>query len=133
MDRSSSAELSEAIKSMCQWYGQAGFCIAYRADISIVKDERGIKRKQIWMMIQARMDFAKASGFPKSCILRQKLENHWNKTSVEGLYFPRHSYQHSSSLQGFLKVSVAAKMSGASKRQISRPEDIGYSLLGLLT
>ena len=48
IDKSSSAELSEAVNSMYQWYQQAKFCVAYLADISIAKDETGFKRKRFW-------------------------------------------------------------------------------------
>src|SRR5204863_2470367 len=38
IDKSSSAELSEAINSMFQWYKSAGVCYTYLADVPICKD-----------------------------------------------------------------------------------------------
>lgn len=39
IDKSSSAELSEAINSMYRWYGHAEICYAYLADVSGSSDE----------------------------------------------------------------------------------------------
>ncbi|KAF4909111.1 Vegetative incompatibility protein HET-E-1 [Colletotrichum viniferum] len=38
IDKSSSAELSEAINSMFRWYQKCGICLAYLADVYISKD-----------------------------------------------------------------------------------------------
>ena len=132
IDKSSSTELSEAINSMYQWYGQAGFCIAYLADISTVKDETGIKRKRFW----------KSEWFKRGWTLQELLASHkvvfcgrsWNaigtKTGLEA-YVSRATHISIHHLSKPSEASVAAKMSWASDRQTSRPEDIAYSLLGL--
>ena len=132
IDKSSSAELSEAINSMYQWYRQAEFCIAYLADISIVKDETGIKRKRFW----------ESEWFERGWTLQELLasrevvfyDRSWNtigtRTRLEA-YVSRATHISIYHLSRPLNASVAAKMSWASNRQTSRPEDIAYSLLGL--
>lgn len=132
IDKSSSAELSEAINSMYQWYRQAEFCIAYLADISIAKDEMGNKRKRFW----------KSEWFKRGWTLQELLasrevvfyDRSWNaigtRTRLEA-YVSRATHIGVYHLSKPLYASVAAKMSWASNRQTSRPEDIAYSLLGL--
>ena len=132
IDKSSSAELSEAINSMYQWYMEARFCIAYLADISVVKDETGMKRKQ----------FHKSEWFERGWTLQELLasrevvfyDKSWKKigtrTGLEA-QVSRATGISSRDLSRPLEASVAAKMSWASYRKTSRPEDIAYSLLGL--
>ena len=132
IDRSSSAELSEAINSMYQWYGQAEFCIAYLADISIMKDETGIERKRFW----------ESEWFKRGWTLQELLasrhvifcDRSWKaigtRTGLEA-YVSRATHISVHHLSRPSKASVAAKMSWASDRRTSRPEDIAYSLLGL--
>ena len=132
IDKSSSAELSEAINSMYQWYMEARFCIAYLADISVVKDETGMKRKQ----------FHKSEWFERGWTLQELLasrevvfyDKSWKKigtrTDLEA-QISRATGISSRDLSRPLEASVAAKMSWASYRKTSRPEDIAYSLLGL--
>ena len=132
IDKSSSAELSEAINSMYQWYRKAEFCIAYLADISVFKDETEMKRRQ----------FDQSEWFKRGWTLQELLaprevvfyDKSWEsigtRTTLKAYVSDatRISRDH---LSEPLKASVAAKMSWASKRQTSRPEDIAYSLLGL--
>ena len=132
IDRSSSAELSEAINSMYQWYGRANFCIAYLADISIVKDETRVERKRFW----------ESEWFKRGWTLQELLASHevifcdrsWKaigtKTRLQA-YVSRATHISIRHLFTPSEASVAAKMSWASHRQTSRPEDIAYSLLGL--
>ena len=48
IDKSNSTELSEAINSIYQWYREAEFCIAYLADVLVIKDETGTERKCLY-------------------------------------------------------------------------------------
>ena len=132
IDRSSSAELSEAINSMFQWYRQAEFCIAYLADISIMKDETGIERKRFW----------ESEWFKRGWTLQELLasrevvfcDRSWKAIGTRtrlSAYVSRATHISVHHLSRPSEASVAAKMSWASNRQTSRPEDIAYSLLGL--
>ena len=132
IDRSSSAELSEAINSMYQWYMEAEFCIAYLADISAVKDETGMKRKQ----------FHKSEWFERGWTLQELLASRevvfYDKSWINigtrtalGAHISRATGISNLHLSNPLQASVAAKMSWASLRKTSRPEDIAYCLLGL--
>lgn len=132
IDTSSSAELSEAINSMYQWYMEAEFCIAYLADISAVKDETGMKRKQ----------FDKSEWFERGWTLQELLasrevvfyDKSWinigTRTTLKA-HISRATRISSRHLSDPLQASVAAKMSWASLRKTTRPEDIAYCLLGL--
>lgn len=132
IDKSSSAELSEAINSMYQWYSEAEFCIAYLADISVLKDETEGQRKL----------FKQSEWFERGWTLQELLasrelvfydknwENIGTRTTMR-VHVSRATRIHSVHLSRPLEASVAAKMSWASKRQTSRPEDVAYSLLGL--
>lgn len=132
IDKNSSTELSEAINSMYQWYREAGFCFAYLADISVVKDETEIKKKQFWQSewfqrgwtLQELLASSEVVFYDKSWKnigTRTRLKD--NISRATGI-----SRRH---LSKPLEASVAAKMSWASNRQTSRPEDTAYSLLGL--
>ena len=132
IDRSSSADLSEAINSMYQWYGQAKYCIAYLADISIVKDETRVERKRFW----------ESEWFKRGWTLQELLappevvfyDRSWKAIGTKNrlkAYISRATHISIRHLFRPSEASVAAKMSWASHRQTSRPEDIAYSLLGL--
>ena len=45
IDKTSSAELSEAINSMYEWYRQASICYVYLADVTILSEEENDNRK----------------------------------------------------------------------------------------
>ena len=132
IDKGSSAELSEAINSMYQWYSEANFCIAYLADILVISAETEIKRKQ----------FHESEWFKRGWTLQELLascevvfyDKNWNSIGTRsGLkaHISRATSIRISDLYNPLGASVAAKMSWASRRQTSRPEDIAYCLLGL--
>lgn len=132
IDKSSSAELSEAINSMYQWYTKSEFCIAYLADISVFKDETGGERKL----------FEYSEWFKRGWTLQELLasrevvfyDKNWEiigtRTALKA-YVSRATRISNDHLSKPLIASVAAKMSWAAKRQTSRPEDVAYSLLGL--
>ena len=129
IDKSSSAELSEAINSMFRWYQKSGMCFVYLADVPIVDArtrmmqsrwfERGWTLQELlapkdmvfysrdWIRIGTKMDLRK----PISEI-----------TGIE-LRF----------LEGWPleEVCVAQKMFWASGRKTTRAEDMAYCLLGL--
>jgi heterokaryon incompatibility protein (HET) len=125
IDKSSSAELSEAINSMFKWYRNSTICYAYLCDLPEfdLEESRWFTRgwtlqemiapKELWFY-----DRNWAIQGSKSALL-EKLQDITGVdiTALRG-----------GSLRFF---SVAKKMSWASKRQTIREEDIAYCLLGV--
>ena len=129
IDQKSSAELSEAINSMYRWYRDAGVCYAYLADISVSVKYVGTKlRESRWFTRGWTLQELLAPEFvtfydqdwvdvgTKRSL--QHLISDVTGIDTDHLFQPRHA-------------SVAAKMSWASFRETTRPEDIAYCLLGL--
>jgi hypothetical protein len=137
IDKSSSAELSEAINSMFTWYKNARYCYAYLSDVS-----------------KARMkfDFPRSRWFTRGWTLQELL-------APQQAIFYDHEWlplgtrlQHSewiSTITGIDKTAldipgdtrprgailgsfcVVKRMSWASRRQTTRAEDMSYCLLGI--
>ncbi|KAL9593266.1 MAG: hypothetical protein Q9219_007623 [cf. Caloplaca sp. 3 TL-2023] len=130
IDKSSSSEVSEAINSMFQWYNQAAFCIAYLADISIDDTSSNARRfgQSAWFSRGWTLQELLAS--PEVIFYDRKWKTIGTRTrlAVHVSRATRIRIHHLSCPSG---ASIAAKMSWASHRQTSRPEDIAYSLLGL--
>lgn len=131
INKESSAELSEAINSMYQWYKGAELCIAFLADVEDTKDAPD-------------SDFGKSRWFFRGWTLQELLAPRWvlfynnrweyiterNRGSqtikkVTGID-DRHL-----TLFGDYKTSVAEKMSWAAKRHTTRLEDEAYCLMGI--
>jgi hypothetical protein len=130
INKESSAELSEAINSMFRWYGQAALCYAYLSDVEVVCGVADIAPSrwftrgwtlqeliaprtlifygQRWMRIGTKIDLcatiAKQTGIDVT-ILRGG--------------------------DNMASISIAKRMSWASKRSTSRIEDTAYCLLGI--
>ncbi|KAL9047149.1 MAG: hypothetical protein Q9214_000204 [Letrouitia sp. 1 TL-2023] len=132
IDKSSSAELSEAINSMYRWYQEATVCYVYLADISIkasMQDERAIKLKNSrWFTRGWTLQELLA---PKSIIF---YDRDWiaigTKSSLESS-LSEAAYISTKHLFDPKSASVAAKMSWAARRSTTRTEDVAYCLLGL--
>jgi hypothetical protein len=140
IDKSSSAELSEAINSMFQWYRNATECYVYLSDVSMSHlDSLGNQERQ---PISKR--FAKSRWFtrgwtlpellaPKSVeFFSQEGDKLGNKKSLEALLcqitgIPDKALQ-GSSLSSF---SVTERISWQENRETTRQEDNYYSLLGI--
>ncbi|KAK4442962.1 HET-domain-containing protein [Podospora aff. communis PSN243] len=135
IDKSSSAELSEAINSMFEWYALSSVCLAYVSDY---KDE-GLKSgaadpthflKSRWftrgwtlqeLIAPANLVFYDKDWFPIGD--RRFLANAIaSETSIYRKFLAR---------ANLTAVCVAAKMKWVSKRQTGRPEDKAYCILGL--
>lgn len=127
IDKTSSAELSEAINSMYRWYQEAAVCYAYLADTQ-TKDEvpksrwftRGFTLQELiapsnliffnekWEKLggkaELRRDVSDCTGIPVSILSGED------------------------DLEAF---SLAQRMSWAAKRETSRVEDRAYCLMGI--
>jgi hypothetical protein len=126
IDKTSSAELSEAINSMYSWYSNSTVCYAYLADT------------------QALNDLDKAKWFTRGWTLQELIaprrvilfDSLWRKLGSKSSLLDQLS-----SITGIPGTTISGKppnscniaqrMSWASARQTTREEDIAYCLLGL--
>ena len=130
IDKTSSAELSEAINSMYRWYQNADVCYAYLVDVCI--GDQGLLERE----------FGNSSWFTRGWTLQELLapkkvvfyDKDWRKFgSKSSLMFQisaatRIHYDH---LLDINAASAAQKMSWASSRKTTRVEDLAYSLMGI--
>ncbi|KAK3676846.1 hypothetical protein LTR78_003050 [Recurvomyces mirabilis] len=155
IDKRSSAELSEAVNSMYDWYKHSSLCITYLSDVHY--NSEGPRTD--WVFHDAIASMKHSEWFSRGWTLQELiapprilfLSSEWtilgHITSHfildDGLvpgYPPLQA--HISSITGIdvgilinsnvLEAAcVAEKMSWAADRQTSRPEDMAYCLLGL--
>ena len=139
IDKTSSAELSEAINSMFAWYRDAKVCYAYLADVVVEVEEdpsehdpdaAGWLASRWWSRAWTLQEFVAPNIVIFYDAKWNCIGNKTEKSSVlqarmgideETLKDPRLMFNR----------SVAQRMSWAAKRQATRSEDIAYSLLGL--
>ncbi|KAI0372537.1 HET-domain-containing protein [Pilatotrama ljubarskyi] len=135
IDKTSSAELEEAINSMYRWYAEARICFAYLSDVIDPKEpldgEKSAFRNSAWF---------------KRCWTLQEL------IAPHNLIFLSSEWQYLGTKSGLAsllqtitgidmdvltfyrpleQVSVGRRMSWAARRHATRVEDEAYSLLGL--
>ncbi|KNG80357.1 hypothetical protein ANOM_011314 [Aspergillus nomiae NRRL 13137] len=130
IDKTSSAELSEAINSMYRWYEEAEVCYAYLSDVphGPVCDD----------------DFRNSKWFTRGWTLQELIapstviffDSEWHKMG-EKLDLQQQISEITGIPGNFLLVddvayaSVAQKMSWAAKRKTTRLEDVAYCLMGI--
>jgi hypothetical protein len=133
IDKSSSAELSEAINSMFRWYANAKFCYAYLVDVPTSSDSNDL------------VSFSSSRWFTRGWTLQELIapENvvfytkEWKKLGTKSELSVTISavtgVQNEILLgnKSLMRVSIADRMSWASQRVTTRPEDIAYCLLGI--
>jgi hypothetical protein len=134
IDKSSSAELSEAINSMFRWYRNAAKCYVYLADVSIDESSE----------VTLGSDFVKSRWFTRGWTLQELLAPALVEFfSLEGKQLgDKKSLERQiheitgiavEALQGspLSNFTVDERMSWAAKRNTTRKEDGAYSLLGI--
>ncbi|KAH7024911.1 heterokaryon incompatibility protein-domain-containing protein, partial [Microdochium trichocladiopsis] len=137
IDKSSSAELSEAINSMFTWYRKADICYVYLGDISDqmlspdTRTERLARCHWFWRCWTLQELIAPAYVFLYSrewTRLGKKTDPTWSRllSEITGI-----SGEALTSQAGFNLASVAQKMSWASRRAATREEDESYSMFGI--
>ncbi|KAH6997978.1 heterokaryon incompatibility protein-domain-containing protein [Ilyonectria sp. MPI-CAGE-AT-0026] len=142
IDKSSSAELSEAINSMFRWYAESAVCIAFLEDVnstsafdgtnSMFKQSRWFTRgwtlqeliapskvvfySDDWTPLGTRdslkKDIQEATRIPEE-MLEVTSQSKWSRD------------------RKLRQLSIAERMNWAAKRETTRSEDIAYCLLGL--
>ncbi|KAK7462408.1 hypothetical protein VKT23_008007 [Stygiomarasmius scandens] len=133
IDKSSSAELSEAINSMYQYYEDAEVCYVYLSDASSREDPR-----------DAKSGFRGSRWFTRGWTLQELLApshlvilgQDWIEIGTKWSLRDVVSAITSIPVQVFEgrhidEYSIAQKMSWAAFRQTTRPEDEAYCLMGL--
>ncbi|KAI4189439.1 MAG: hypothetical protein L6R41_001457 [Letrouitia leprolyta] len=152
IDKKSSAELSEAINSMYEWYRSAKVCYAYLADVFIKLDRHGDCDEET-----LRADFRGSKWFTRGWTLQELLapshlifldrewkiigSKNWNSipnhpASLEVQVLLKDISQatgisRSDQLEDPETQCFARKMSWLSHRETSRVEDMAYCMLGL--
>jgi hypothetical protein len=134
IDKSSSAELSEAINSMWVWYREAAICYAYLCDVSSCTEDPDFEaqvRASGWftrgwtlqeLIAPKHVDFY--NGIWTSIGTRQTLQRTISDiTGIDADYL-----NHARPLSA---ASIAKRMSWAAHRKTTRLEDIAYCLMGL--
>ncbi|KAL5365502.1 ankyrin repeat-containing domain protein [Aspergillus floccosus] len=126
IDKTSSAELSEAINSMYRWYEEADVCYAYLADVPSVNFTESRWFTRGWTLQELIA--------PREVIFFDK---EWNVLGTrdslqieisERTNIPLGILDGSQSLE---TMSIAQRMSWASERQSTRIEDNAYCLMGI--
>ncbi|KAL0932397.1 HET domain-containing protein [Colletotrichum truncatum] len=152
INKSSSAELSEAINSMFQWYREARVCYAYLIDVPSLHYAAFLAYKnlintpddQVDVFKEEKAIFMKSRWFTRGWTLQELLAprqvlfyaSDWSyigtKDDLSGLIEEQTGISDlalgSDSLQGF---PVRTKMQWAAGRQTTRVEDLAYCLLGI--
>lgn len=140
IDKSSSAELSEAINSMYGWYESSKVCYAYFEDVEIAlsmhaPEDRAKKEKAI----------RGSRWFDRGWTLQELIapkkvyffDSQWRSLGSKKDLSPLLSSITTIPEDVLAKsrkrrdCSVARKMTWAANRQITRIEDVAYSLLGI--
>ncbi|KAL2693895.1 hypothetical protein Neosp_000461 [[Neocosmospora] mangrovei] len=135
IDKSSSAELSEAVNSMFRWYQEADICIAYLADVQHIDP-----RPADYVAYLGDSDWFTRGWTLQELLAPRSVEfysadwKHLGSKNNISLDLQRITGINAAYLNGHKEVteaSVAERMSWASGRQTTRVEDIAYCLLGI--
>ncbi|KAH6664093.1 heterokaryon incompatibility protein-domain-containing protein, partial [Halenospora varia] len=136
IDKTSSAELSEALNSMYRWYQEAGECYAYLADVP----HNSVNR----VTGTTCPEFRESRWFTRGWTLQELiaplsvifLDGEWQEIGTKA-NLQRDISEITGIPASFLlgddlrHASVAQRMSWASKRETTRTEDLAYCLMGL--
>jgi hypothetical protein len=140
IDKSSSAELQEAINSMFRWYRNAEVCIVYLGDVkpphrhsyttasdvarAALKSCRWVRRG--WTLQELIAPVVCRFHFQDWTLMGEKMEVLEELADATGI--PNHVLEDSRSIS---EISVAERMSWAAHRESTRIEDVAYCLLGI--
>jgi hypothetical protein len=139
IDKSSSAELSEAINSMYAWYRNASVCYAYLVDVHGVGDEHDVHGNGTYKILRRSRWFRR--GWTLQELLAPKdvrfFARDWTPmgtkrslallmTSITGV-----DEKYLLHTEDSRSASIAQRMAWVANRTTTRLEDIAYCMLGL--
>ncbi|KAI0202579.1 heterokaryon incompatibility protein-domain-containing protein [Astrocystis sublimbata] len=151
IDKTSSAELSEAINSMYIWYRSAAVCYAYLVDVpdpdpADNSPSEAIEKSPTDLLRGSALEaFRRSRWFSRGWTLQELLapkkvrfySRYWrylgNKKKLASLLaeITRIDKKYLSYAVDIRSASVAQRMAAVANRTTTRPEDIAYCLLGL--
>jgi hypothetical protein len=149
IDKSSSAELTEAINSMFQWYKNAVVCYAYLSDLSPRQDavmkDLGVDDSREDYSLASKNELQGCKWFTRGWTLQEliapKIVRFYDETwafrgTKDDLAKPIELITDIDnavlrSCQTLADISIAKRMTWASKRKTTRVEDVAYCLLGI--
>ncbi|KAK1830440.1 HET-domain-containing protein [Podospora conica] len=146
IDKSSSAELSEAINSMFQWYAQADICYAYLDDVTandddlqstLYRNSRWFKRGWTLQELIAPLHLVFFDHAWVRIGIRSSFSSEIAEiTSIDKSLLDRHRTSDSSDnmvdlTRDLAAMDVSTRMSWARFRETTRGEDLAYCLMGL--
>ncbi|RDH32956.1 HET-domain-containing protein [Aspergillus welwitschiae] len=142
IDKTNSVELSEAINSMMAWYAQSEVCYAYLADVPPTFDDEACKTafcQSRWftrgwtlqeLIAPSRLTFLAQDW---SFLFRRERVAHLigKVTGISRSFLEVRSHYKILDYN-LISTSIAERISWASNRETTRPEDMSYCLLGIL-
>jgi hypothetical protein len=138
IDKASSAELSEAINSMFQWYSLAEICYVYLCDVPVATQQSAEE-------LESNSYLCNSEWFTRGWTLQELLapqhviffDQDWNdigtRRSLRTVLITITRINCIDERRGYKSASVAQKFSWAAYRETTRQEDIAYSLMGILS
>ncbi|PNH44850.1 hypothetical protein VD0004_g2900 [Verticillium dahliae] len=153
IDKTSSAELSEAINSMFAWYEASAVCYAYLSDVdgndpfgvAPLPPVEGLSLSTELKRRGPTLELRASRWFTRGWTLQELLappkltffNRHWKDIGTrQELRFPISTITgidvtYLGQSQKIFSASVAARLSWAAKRETTRFEDMAYCLLGI--
>lgn len=137
IDKSSSAELSEAINSMWDWYSSASECLAFLVDVDFTSDQDELVSRlehSAWFRRGWTLQELLAPRVVTFCssdwrVIGQKSDRHLLPALSQITAIPTDCIEYQFMLH---TKCIAQRLSWAAKRETTRTEDIAYCLLGLV-
>ena len=127
IDKTSSADLSEAINAMYGWYENAQVCYVYLADVSVLKWDEEFRISR-WFLRGWTLQELLA---PRTVVFySREWKELGTKWSLRNEISRATGITHQQMID-HRRVNIATKMSWAALRETTRIEDTAYSLLGL--
>ena len=143
IDKSSSAELSEAINSMFAWYQRAEICYVYLSDVESDQKKSSDFHNSRWfrrgwtlqeLLAPHTLEFYNSSWCRLGCVAKRgssKQDITDNGLLSDVALITKIPIIILIGSQSLNTVPIAVRMSWASARQTTRIEDMAYSLLGI--